>query len=353
MTQTDTELWRILGITKKDAPRKGMKHDGSGMGVGMNAGRGGCEVPEADRKGLRRPMPRNNARYTPRDDADLWKVLRKSDDTDVMIYHSQMSRAQIYDILKRDYELTPAFMKRLEGISKAMKKDALETLWTLHKAVFAAGVIKHKDIIKAVNDMILRQTGKRNLMIPASTLKAAIETNNLLDWKPKSPEHTALGERKKLEALHRDVPTFANMTRGETLKTTKIIEKELEAGDYTVDSIAKKIAKETGIDFDQARTIVRTESTGISNNLRDRRYRERDPDGNFRYDWIGPNDFRTTQICKNITSRIASEGHGKGVSLDRLHEIVKEESLKGNGPGWQYRDLLPHIGCRHSLVRVV
>ena len=352
MTQTDTELWRILGITKQDTPMKGMKHDGSGMGVG-NIGRGGCDVPEADRKGLRRPMPRNNARYTPRDDAELWHILRKTDDPDAMIYHSRMSKAQIMDILKRDYELTPAFMKRLEGISKATKKDALETLWTLHKAVFAAGIIKHKDIIKAVNDMIMRQTGKRNLMIPASTLKAAIETNNLLDWKPKSPERTALDERKKLEALHHDVPTFANTTRGETLKTVKIIEKEMEAGDYTVDSIAKKIAKETGIDFDQARTIVRTESTGISNNLRDRRYRERDPDGNFRYDWVGADDFRTTQICKNITSRITSEGHGKGVSLKRLHEIVKEESLKGNGPGWKYRNLIPHINCRHGLVRVV
>lgn len=336
MPRTDTELWRILRVPK---------HDSSGGGIGANAGRGGCEEPEADRKGLERSMPRN--------DMELWKVLRKSDDADTMIYHSRMSKAQVMDILKRDYELTPAFMKRLEGIGRAMKKDALETLWTLHKAVFAAGVVKHKDIVKAVNAMILQKTGKRALMIPASTLKVAIEDNNLLDWRPKSPERTARDERKKLETMHRDVPTFANTSRGETIKTVRIIEEELEAGDYTVDSIAHKIADKTGIEFEQARTIVRTESTGISNNLRDRRYRERDPEGNFRFGWIGADDFRTTSICRNIRKRIASEGRGKGVSLDRLHEIVKDESLKGNAKGWKYRSLTPHVNCRSSLVRIV
>jgi len=313
--------------------------------IGANAGRAGCNEPDVDRKGLKRAMPRN--------DIELWRILRKSDDVDAMIYHPRMSKAQVMDILKRDYELSPAFMKRLEGLGKAMKKDALETLWTLHKAVFAAGVVRHKDIAKAVNAMIMRKTGKRALMIPASTLKAAIEDNNLLDWRPKSPERTARDERKKLEGLHKDVPTFANTSRGETIKTVRIIEEELEAGDYTVDSIAKRIADETGIEFEQARIIVRTESTGISNNLRDRRYRERDPEGNFRYGWIGADDFRTTDICKNIKSRIAKEGHGKGVSLKRLHEIVKEESIKGNGKGWKYRSLLPHPNCRHSLVRIV
>lgn len=336
MTKPDTELWRILGIPK---------HDSSGKGIGANAGRGGCEPPEADRKGLERAMPRN--------DADLWKVLRKSDDADTMIYHSRMSKAQIQDILKRDYELTPSFMKRLETLGKAMKKDALETLWTLHKAVFATGVARHKDIAKAVNAMILRQTGKRALMIPAEALKEAIEDNNLQDWRPKSPERTARDERKKLETMHRDVPTFADTSRGETIKTVKIIEEELEAGDYTVDSIAHKIADKTGIDFEQARVIVRTEHTGISNNLRDRGYRERDPDGNFRFDWMGADDFRTTKICKAIKARIASEGRGNGVSLERLHEIVKAESVKGNAKGWKYRNLIPHIQCRHSLVRVV
>jgi hypothetical protein len=336
MSRTDTELWKVLRVPK---------HDSSGKGTGVNAGRGGCDEPEADRKGLKRSMPRN--------DMELWKVLRKSDDADTMIYHSRMSKAQVIDILKRDYELTPTFMKRLGVLGKAMKKDALETLWSIHKAIFAAGVVKHKDIVKAVNAMILQKTGKRALMIPASTLKAAIVDNNLLDWRPKSPERTARDERKKLETMHSDVPTFANTSRGETIKTVRIIEGELEAGDYTVDSIAHKIADKTGIEFEQARTIVRTEHTGISNNLRDRGYRERDPEGNFRFDWIGANDFRTTKICKTIKQRIATEGRGKGVSLKRLHEIVKEESLKGNAKGWKYRSLIPHINCRHSLVRIV
>lgn len=194
---------------------------------------------------------------------------------------------------------------------------------------------------------------QKSLKTRLTALKAAIEDNNLLDWRPKSPERTARDERKKLEMIHRDVPTFANTTRGETLETMKIIEEELERGGYTVDSIAHRIVDEIGIEFEHARTIVRTESTGISNNLRDRRYRERDPEGNFRYGWIGADDFRTTEICKNIRKRIASEGHGKGVSLKRLHEIVKEESLKGNAKGWKYRSLIPHINCRSGLVRIV
>jgi len=341
-TRSDAELWRIL---------RSPKHDGSGRGIGANAGRGGCDEPVADRRGMReREPPRSNLRYK---DAELWRILRKVDDPDAMIYHPRMSKAQLMDILKRDYVLSPAFMTQLEKISRVMKKDVLETLWILHKAVFAAGVAKHKDVTKTVNTLILRKTGKRDLTIPAATLKAAIEKNNLLDWRPKSPEMVARDERKKLEKIHKDVPTFADTSRGETLKTVRIIEDELEKGDYTVDKIARRIEKETGIDFERARMIVRTEHTSIANNMRDRRYAERDPNDEFRYDWVGADDHRTTEICKAIKRRIAKEGKGKGVSRKRLHEIVKEESIKGNPPGWKYRPLLPHIGCRHSMVRVV
>ena len=97
---------------------------------------------------------------------------------------------------------------------------------------------------------------------------------------------------------------------------------------------------------------MRTEESIMTNNLRLERYQERDPLGEFLYDWIGPHDHRVTKICKEIKLRINKEGSGKGVPLKRLLVIV-EESIRGNPATWQYRSLIAHINCRHSMVRVV
>ena len=76
-----------------------------------------------------------------------------------------------------------------------------------------------------------------------------------------------------------------------------------------------------------------------------------DPNDEWLYEWVGPDDNRTSGACKAIKSRVRTEGAGKGVPLKALKRIIKDESMKFNGPMWKFRDWQPHIDCRHTAVR--
>ncbi|MGP8322421.1 MAG: phage minor head protein [Methanosarcinaceae archaeon] len=284
----------------------------------------------------------------------LWKLIGRplqKQDPDILIYSERMSPTMIRRIIERDYAITPTMLKKLEAIAKATKTDPLQVLWTIHRQAYIAGLGK-ASVEKTVNEYILRMTGNRKLLISVSTLASFNEKNNLTGWKPESPEKIAYEEREMVDAVAQTYPQFENMTLGESTATHDTIFNGFEDG-KSVDQIAKQIERDTGVPFEHARIIVRTEESGITNALRLDRFQDRDPFGEFRYGWVGASDHRTTKICTNIKLRIKKEGKGKGVPLKRLLAIVEEESIKGNPPTWQYRQLIPHIQCRHSLVRVI
>ena len=282
----------------------------------------------------------------------LWDIIGRplqKQDPDTLIYNERMSPVMIRRIIERDYAITPTMLNKLEAIAKEIKTDPLQVLWAIHRQAYIAGLGK-ANIEKTVNEYILRITGKKNLLINIATISAFNEKNNLTGWKPESPEKIAYEEREKVD--EKAYLQYANMTMGESAETNDLIFSGFEDG-KSVDQIAKEIESNTGLTFEDARVIVRTEETNITNTLRLKRYQDRDPQGEFRFDWMGANDFRTTTICKNIRRRIQKEGKGKGVPLKRLLAIVEEESIRGNPATWQYRMLVPHIQCRSSLVRVV
>lgn len=284
----------------------------------------------------------------------LWEIVGRplqKQDPDILIYNERMSPTMIRRIIERDYVITPTMLKKLEAIARATKTDPLQVLWTIHRQAYIAG-LGGGSIEKTVNEYILRMTGNKKLLVNISTMAAFNEKNNLTGWKPQSPEKIAYEERVKVDAVAQTYPQFSGMTLEESTETHDAIFGGFEDG-KSVDQIAKQIERDTGVTFEQARIIVRTEETGITNALRLERYQDRDPFGEFRYDWVGASDHRTTKICKAIKGRIQKEGIGKGVPLKRLLTIVEEESIKGNSATWQYRSLIPHINCRHSLVRVV
>jgi uncharacterized protein with PIN domain len=88
--------------------------------------------------------------------------------------------------------------------------------------------------------------------------------------------------------------------------------------------------------------IIRTEHTAIRNKMREFMFQEADPENKLKYKWVGPTDHRTTDICESIKRRTK-----KGVSLKQLKKIVNEESRKG---GFEPRDWVPHINCRHLFT---
>ena len=96
----------------------------------------------------------------------------------------------------------------------------------------------------------------------------------------------------------------------------------------------------------RAENIARTEGQSIMNTVREVSYRQIDPEGTGKYVWIGPNDHRTTEVCKRIKARTAG-----GVSLDELKKIIEEEAKK-NDPNFEVRDWTPHYQCRHTFIKV-
>lgn len=99
--------------------------------------------------------------------------------------------------------------------------------------------------------------------------------------------------------------------------------------------------------------IARTETTGITALGREMAFKERDPKNLFKYDWFGPQDHRTSEICTWIKKEVAGRGKGKGVSLEVLEEIMMEGNEKFLAKSWDYRKYVPHANCRHVLRRVV
>lgn len=95
----------------------------------------------------------------------------------------------------------------------------------------------------------------------------------------------------------------------------------------------------------EAERIARTETTMISNKARELQYTENHPDS--KYIWIGPDDHRTTEICKTIKERQPKDG----LSLGELKSLVYSVALEKGET--QPRDWLPHVNCRHTFRRVM
>jgi len=116
--------------------------------------------------------------------------------------------------------------------------------------------------------------------------------------------------------------------------------------------ISEGVKRIAGKDFpmNRADTIVTTETQAITTKMREWSYKKTDPEGENRYKWIGPNDHRTTPVCREITDKTR-----KGVTLKELkkivHDVGKKYAEKDNS-GFTPRDFSPHFNCRHTFVKV-
>jgi len=113
---------------------------------------------------------------------------------------------------------------------------------------------------------------------------------------------------------------------------------------YTLKEKIKEIVPDIS-DF-QAETIARTEGTALLNAMDEAIYKIDDPEEDkFLYKWVGVNDDRTTECCKEIEARV-----GDGVPLKEMRKIVEETSKK-YFPNLKYREWCPHPNCRRALTR--
>lgn len=94
--------------------------------------------------------------------------------------------------------------------------------------------------------------------------------------------------------------------------------------------------------------LDRTEVQAQQNEFRERMYEKMEGSENFKYRWINPMDDRTTDICRAIVHRTDN-----GVTMEKLKEIVKQESRKEDFDLYKDKPFTPHFNCRSTFVRVL
>lgn len=122
-----------------------------------------------------------------------------------------------------------------------------------------------------------------------------------------------------------------------------------EAG-YARGMIADRVAREVDLDDDLARRIVDTEVASIRNRSRVRSFDEA-ANGTARLRWIDSVGTDDSPVCADVRATIDERGP---VPADELRDIIRETASDyESGTPDRADDLVPHEGCRHTVVRHV
>lgn len=141
---------------------------------------------------------------------------------------------------------------------------------------------------------------------------------------------------------------FSKSYKGLGKKASQSINNTIMRGIFnqkSIEGMAKSIADLLGVSKQQASQVVRGEYQAIKNVIRGASEEAKDPAHSFKYKWLSIPDSRRTKYCTIITNRTKH-----GVSLERLKEIIKQESDKAIYD--ENRPFTPHVGCRSTFVRV-
>lgn len=122
-------------------------------------------------------------------------------------------------------------------------------------------------------------------------------------------------------------------------------------GKMSLPRIIEKMGEVIKTNVYRLERIARSETTAITAKGREMALKQRDTENKYLYDWFGPDDYRTSDICRAIEKQVHEVGGGKGVPLQTLKEIMKDVVDELN-PKWGHRDWLPHANCRRVLRRV-
>lgn len=101
-------------------------------------------------------------------------------------------------------------------------------------------------------------------------------------------------------------------------------------------------------------TILRNETSALLNTAREEAYELRDDSDEYVFDWIGPDDWRTTDTCTEAKEEI--EDRGGAVPMEELREILYEKAVEHSddeGTPERVDDWQPHYQCRHTFTRKV
>lgn len=144
---------------------------------------------------------------------------------------------------------------------------------------------------------------------------------------------------------------FAGMNVSMSDKLNAVVEDAFTSPyGYDVSAMVRSMKEVVSVESYRLARIARTESQHVVSVGRELGYTERDPEGNYRYDWAGPKkDHRSSEVCQWIKQQIPPGG----VPINDLKAIVRAGATKFMGARWVTRDWTPHPSCRHAPRRKV
>lgn len=144
---------------------------------------------------------------------------------------------------------------------------------------------------------------------------------------------------------------FDNVPITDRYKVKEIISDSLtQPQGWSTDSIAKRLEEEFFyLSEDQSQIIARQEVAAVLNKARETAYKARPDSEEKEFDWTGPSDRKTTELCSEIKSEVDSSGGS--VSLNELKSIIKEKAQEHEyGTPERASEYVPHYQCRHTLI---
>jgi len=268
---------------------------------------------------------------------DKFIELKKNHDDELEILKYDGQEADTYQVKKFKNELNKIFEEEIAKI--------------LNNPVKFAGVEQERFVKKVLDDAIFKMEAHTRRHLEMSYREGQKYVGELVG---KAIDFSKIDKAALHAITSRNVlwKSYENLSKATSEKFNEIIKRSFtDPKKYSIPNIVKDMRSIADHETYRLERIARTESHVAAMTGREISFQKSDPDGENLYKWAIKRDSRTSSACLDIEKQVNAESNGKGVSLQRLKDIIKENSLRYNGPKWEYRDFQPHISCRSGLVR--
>lgn len=157
--------------------------------------------------------------------------------------------------------------------------------------------------------------------------------------------------RQVIESTRWDWATFESLDPGEADELKDLLKEKLtQPQGWSLESVATDVQDEFGLPENVAVGMSADTTHNVLCEATMEAYDRMEGSEDFVYDWIGPDDHRTTPVCKEIMREI-DQGRGR-VSASTLNQILLDKARKYVGDhAWagtprRVKHWQPHRRCR-------
>jgi rubrerythrin len=172
------------------------------------------------------------------------------------------------------------------------------------------------------------------------------------------PERVQELIEKVIENTHWNWGAFESLTDAQANELAEMLEEKLtQPQGWSISSLSRDIQTEFNLDEEVAVGIASDTTHSVLNESREEAYEQMEGSEEFEYEWLNPQDNRTTPVCWGIIEEI--EDRGGSVTMPTLKQIVREQAVKyegtseGGGTPDRVDQWKPHYRCRSTFARSV